>query len=191
MLQDHRASGFTLIELLIASALFVVLIGTLGGTYITFIRQHRSELQRQALQQDLNTFFEVLDREVRTAYGSTFRVTSSGRELSLRNQNLECVKYGLGSGAQSTRLLRVASSRTGCDPTALNLGNGSPVTSPNTELRRLFFTGLRTTTVSGPLLTGSQGRLSVSVRGCPKNRPDAECVDVQTTMTSRQYAPPP
>lgn len=191
--------GFTLVELLVVTSLFVVLTGSLGGIYSAFVRQHRGQRAGIALQQDLQNFFEVLDREVRTGFGTTFGVRAGGTRFILKNQSTVCVKYGLGLGANAGRLIRATSSAAGCIPASVLLASGEPLTSRSTELRLLSFGFEQAPAVddngtpdpADDLLTGQQGRVTVSLRACPRGRPDAECLDVQTTMTSRQHGAPP
>lgn len=191
--------GFTLVETLVVVSLFVVLLGSLGGIYLTFVRQHRGQAAAASLQQDLQNFFEVLDREVRTGFGTTFVTLAGDQEFALKNQNTECVKYGLGTGADAGRLVRVVSPTAGCDPTVLSLSSGDPLTARATEVRALYFRHVTVPTVdtrgtadpADDILVGQQGRVTVSLRACPRGRPDTDCIDVQTTITSRQHGVPP
>lgn len=190
--------GFTLIEQVVVGSLFVVLVGILGGVYTAFVRQHRNQLSAQVIQSDLSVFFEVLDREVRTGFGSSFRVNADGTEFALRNQNGKCVKYGRDEG----RVWRVQ-----IDPPCTvddvladtDVTSGEPLTSQSTEFTRFLFTSVRTPVVddggtgdaADDFLTGAQGRVTVSLQACLRQPPNEHCVDVQTTITSRQYGPDP
>lgn len=190
-LSSAAPDGFTLVESLIAVSIFVILLGGLGGVYTTFSRTHRELRAQQRLQQDLQSFFEVLDREVRTGFGTTF--AGGGTTFSLQNQNLQCVTYTLDQG----RLYRAADTGAGCTVP----GTPQPLTSRSTEILRLAFSAIKTPGVDNngtladtgdDLLKGQQGRVTVSLKACPKSRSsDTECIVIQTTITSRQYGPPP
>lgn len=190
--------GFTLIEMVVVCALFIAILGILGGIFTQFTQNHRRQMRRLEVQQEVMNFLETMDREVRTGFGTTFADAVSGTVLYLKNQNTDCVKYGLGSGANAGRILR-AQGGAGCTEASVELASGERVTSRRTDVRRLSFAYVKkpavddngTPVTTDDLLTGEQGRVTVSMRVCPKDAPNTECLDIETTITSRQMTAPP
>ncbi len=193
--------GFTLIELLVGMGRFILLLGTISAIFTTFVRQHRTQLRREALAQEVQSFFEQLDREVRTAFGDTFQVPAPG-QFFLVNQDHACVKYGL---TVDKRVVRASVTSALCGEADVNLpGTGERFTSRSTRIEQLAFDFIHTPVVGWDdpatpgggsedrdILTGQQGRLTVSVLACPAGGEPKEkdCIPFQTTMTTRQYDP--
>lgn len=167
----HTSSGFTLIEALVAVSMFLILLGAVMGIFTTFTRQQRSGIAQATLLGEAQSAVEVLEREVRTGFSNTF--TGSGSTFRMRNQNNDCATYALSSD----RITR----------------QDIPITSSAVEVRSLEFTVVRPSVDPGtppqvPILTGEQGRVTVRMRVCPKGINDNRCLQLQTTLTSRQYA---
>lgn len=169
--------GFTLIELVVAVGIFVLLVGGATGAFVRLTQSQRVDRAQIMLLTDVQNFLETLEREIRTGFGSTF--SGEGTTLSLTNQNRESVTYERDDTTTSIKR------------------NSVPITAERTEIRDLDF-AVRTaacceTTGSPPLLT-AQGLVTVRLRACPKTlptpAPDTRCLVLQTTLTSRQHAPP-
>lgn len=173
------SDGFTFVEAIISVTIFLLLVSALGGIFTTFTRQQRTGITQATLLGEAQTAVEILEREVRTGFSNTF--SGSGSTFSLRNQNGVLVTYAL-SGSRVTR--RVV-------PPDTTL----PITSSAVEVRSLEFI-VRTPGVDPgvapqvPILTGEQGRVTVRMHLCPQGITSASrCLQLQTTLTSRQYAP--
>ncbi|TSC64568.1 MAG: hypothetical protein G01um1014106_65 [Parcubacteria group bacterium Gr01-1014_106] len=173
------SSGFTFIEAIVSVAIFLVLIGTVAGIFSTFSRQQKQGITQATLLGEAQAAIEILEREVRTGFSNTF--SGAGAAFSFRNQNNVLVTYELADG----RLMR----------RAVPPDQATPVTPATVEIRSLEFV-TRTPTIDlgaapqVPILTGEQGRVTVRMRMCPTGiDTDQRCLQVQTTLTSRQYAP--
>jgi len=174
-----RRNGFTFLETLIAVTIFLILIGAVAGIFTTFTRQQRRGFTQTTLLGGVQNAVEVLEREVRTGFSNTF--SGSGSNFSFKNQNGILISYQLSG----TRITRRAI------PPDVTL----PITSSAVDIRSLEFT-VRTPGMDPgiapqvPMLTGEQGRVTVRMRVCPKSiDDDRQCLQLQTTLTSRQYAP--
>lgn len=175
------SSGFTFLEILIASGMFVLLLGAVLSVFTLFTRQQRIGLTAGALVGEAETFLEVLEREVRTAFGTTFSNPSGASSVRMRNQNGQEVTYRLD--ASGLRIIRDVG------------GSAEFVTGDQVDVRELTFSVTTPTVDVGtppqvPILTGQQGRVTVGTRLCPRGVDDARCLVLQTTLTARQYAPP-
>lgn len=173
--QRHEAeAGYTLVEIIVAVSVFALLLGSAGGVYLSFTRGQRSNLGQATVLGEIETFFESLERDLRTGFGTTF--ASTGNSFSFTNQDRQNVSYQLSG----TRIRRLAN------------GVGGFVSSPRMAVRELTFAALSSTVDPGPppILTGAQGRVTVRLRACPSGVNDGRCIIAQTTLTSRQYVPP-
>lgn len=179
-LRSRRSSaGFTFVEALVSVAIFLVLIGTVAGIFATFSRQQKRGITQATLLGEAQAAVEILEREVRTGFSNTF--SGSGSTFSFRNQNNVFITYALANARLVRRVV---------PPDAI-----LPVTPLTVDVQSLDFT-VRTPTVDlgaasqVPILTGEQGRVTVRMRLCPKGIDDDQrCLQLQTTLTSRQHAP--
>jgi type II secretory pathway pseudopilin PulG len=195
----ESGAGFTLIELVVATGVFALLIGTVAGVFVSLTRHQRSGLAQTTILGDAETFLELLEREVRTGYGNTFTVPTID-SFQFKNQDQEQITYCLGNldlgcTAGSTQIIRIGPTGT------------ERLTSPAVDVRLLEYTAvLATRNDNGTAddltddflggftpesdLQNLQGRVTVRIRACPRGvTNDAQCIFVQTTLTSRQYGP--
>lgn len=189
-------AGYTLIEILTAAGIFVVLLGVVSGIFITFLRGQRSTLAQSALIGDVQTFLELLEREVRTGYGNTFRCAASDPTSS----GLTCVSDTFVFTNQESNEVTYRRNATDRSIEREAGGVGVRLTTPAVEITTLEFTVTQTNVDPGdqtvvpperPILTGQQGRVTVRIRVCPPGIDDGRCFVTQTTLTSRQYGPAP
>lgn len=177
------SAGFTLIEAVVAVSMFLILLGAVMSVFTTFTRQQRYGITQATLLGEAQNALETLDREVRTGFGNTFSCAASqepgsGRcdsieYLFLKNQNGEDVVYRYDRSQQ--RLFR----------------NGEPVMGANIAVTD-FALNVARSAVGGspPILLWPQGLVVVHMKVCPKRITDeSRCIFLQTTLTSRQYAP--
>jgi len=172
---SNKQKGFTLLEVVVASAIFGVLIVLISGIFVSMVKGNRERLGQQVLQQDIQNFFETLDREARTGFGDTFTASSSDT-LEFKNQALEEVTYTLDSAGGVGIVKR----------------SGTELTSSKTDVRELAFYA-DAATADGDILT-KLGMITVSLYACPAATPSGEdsgCIRFQTTVTSRQSKPAP
>ena len=170
LIPDPSSSGFTLIEAGVAVSMFVILLGAIMGIFTTFTRQQRSGIAQATLLGEAQSAVELLEREVRTGFSDTFR-SSGPANFSFVNQEGNPITYQ----RDGTRITR----------------QGVPITSSVVEVRSLEFVVLAASVDPGVprILTTQQGRVTVRMRICPKGIDDNRCLPLQTTLTSRQYAP--
>lgn len=171
-----RQAGLSLIEIVVAVGIFALLIGTATGIFVTITRAQRSATGQAALLGDAQTFLELLEREVRTGYGSTFRCAAAcpGASFVFTNQEGEEVTFDLFENAIRR--------------------NGVALTARGVVVRDLEFVVTQSGVDVGsppdqPLLVGEQGRVTVRVRACPPGVDDDRCLVTQTTLAARQYGP--
>lgn len=178
----HRdAEGFTFIEVLVATSAFLLLFGAVSGVFTAFTRQQRAGLGTATLLSEFQNVFETLEREARTGYGNTFATPSGATAFRFKNQNVQEVTYR--HDAAGKRIVREVSG-----------GTSQVLTSRAVEVLSLAFLVTAPVVDTGvapqiPILTGAQGRVTVSTRLCPAGGESPRCLTVQTTLTSRQYVP--
>jgi type II secretory pathway pseudopilin PulG len=184
--------GFTLFELLVAMFIFMLLLGTIMGIYVLSVKHMRKQLNSQTLQQDVQNLFETLDREVRTAYGNTFfPLDPSSPDFTFVNQAGSCITYktesnqakrfeyareadGSCNSASATSAIVLHSNRTVINGMAFNIVASGVVDEPSED----------------DYLTGEQGKVSLSLKACPRDfTSDADCINFQTSVASRQIKP--
>lgn len=183
-----HSRGFTLIEVVVAVGVFTLLIGTVMGVFVSLARGQRSGFAQTTILGDAETFLELLEREVRTGYGSTFG--GGGSTFTFTNQEGDAVTYS----RVNTAIQR----------------NAVSITSPAVAVSELDFFPVQAARNDNVLIGdptddflggfadndqgNRQGRVRVRIRACPREvagtDTDARCIFVQTTLTSRQYAPP-
>lgn len=190
MRQDFHtkgSAGFTLIELVVALGVFSLLIGAVTGSFVSLARNQRSGLAQTTILGDAETFLELLEREVRTGYGNTFAGGES--TFTFTNQEGNAVTYSLVNTAIQRN--RVALTSPAVEVSALHF---LPVASTRNDN---VLTGDPTDDFLGGFADNDQGnhqgRVRVRIRACPRGvagtDTDGRCIFVQTTLTSRQYAP--
>ncbi len=185
-MKTNNHSGFTILELTVAMATFVFLLATVGAIYVSSVRGQRAQLNIQAVQQDIQSFFESLDREVRTAFGQSFQ-TQGTSGVTLINQSGACVTYLLNSNT----IKRYQYSRSGASCSFPGVTSSyTSMTSAKTNIQSAGF-AVTQASVSNPgpdeYLSGQQGRVTLNIKGCPTGSSNAnDCVTFQTTVTSRQ-----
>lgn len=181
--------GFTLLELVVAATIFLVLLSVIGGMFATLVRGQRSRLGQTTLLGDVQTFLELLEREVRTGYGNTFRCAASNPTSSV----LECAGPSLVFTNQERTEVTYALNGTAIERRE---GAGAPyaITGRTVEVRHLLFSVAQSGSDPGtppqfPVLTERQGRVTIRIRVCPRGVGDMRCMVMQTSLTSRQYGP--
>jgi prepilin-type N-terminal cleavage/methylation domain-containing protein len=169
--------GFTLLELLVSIGIFSVMLVIISGVFTNFAKNQRRQVGEQALQEDLRVALELFDKEARTGYGDTYAVSGSSSEvITFKNQNGTCVQYALSITNQMTR--------TECS----GGGTTEPLTDPSTVVSGLKFIAYPAHVASGALT--SQGYVTIVLSAHAKDSPDAQ-VNIQSSVTSRQYQPAP
>jgi prepilin-type N-terminal cleavage/methylation domain-containing protein len=178
-----KINGFTLVEMLVSLAIFVTIIAIVGGIYTTFVQKQRDQLGMQNVQQDVQNFFDTLEREVRTGYGDQFALSPAPTpSLHFFNQGQIEVTYDK-SGGKITR----------------KEASGTPVaiTSDRTWIQELKFivpskSDGTTSVFNGgvPYLTGMPTRVTVLVKACV-DKDEYHCISAQTSLSVRQLGPMP
>lgn len=184
MTGEKHNKGFTLVELIVAVGVFTTAMLILTTAFISLGRAQTRQKDVQNLQNDVQNLFETIDREIRTGYGETF--TSGTNSLYFRNQDNKCITYWLDGG-------KISRSENSPDSCSENKTNGKVLTSSNDTFSDLSFvinpSGLRTennntVTPSVKVLT-AQSSVQLSFKACR----GTNCMNVRTSITSRQLAP--
>lgn len=182
---QHKYSlGFTMIELLVAIGIFGVLLIIVSGIFSRFMLIERHGIAEGQLISDLRSGMESFTKEARTAYGSTYNVTSSGNEIAFRNQAGECVSYRVNNRV----LQRAAVGNIGSDCIAGSLNDAlfSPLTGTQTNISSIHFNPIIANTAGSKLL--NQGVVTVSITASSSTS-DIIPIQLQNTITSRQMSP--
>lgn len=184
----RRRDGFTLIELVVAATIFLVLLGVIGGMFATFVRGQRIRLGQTTLLGDVQTFLELLEREVRTGYGNTFRCAASDPTSAV----LECAGPSLVFTNQERKEVSYALNVTAIERGEEGVSAPYAITGRGLEVRDLRFSVAQSGSDRGtppqfPILTKQQGRVTIRLRVCPRGVDDGRCIVMQTSLTSRQY----
>ncbi len=180
----HQQRGFTLLEILVAAGLFSIFLIIILSIFSRFVFVQRRDIGENDLQEDLRFALELLNREVRTGFGSTF--TTDGDSLFLRNQNGQCVTYqwqreqGTLRRAEGT----VASSDS-CDAT-YDERTYQTLTGNDTIITSLVF-HVQPAGVSAGVLD-RQGVVVISLQAHAKQKSNKD-VALQSAITSRQVNP--
>lgn len=95
-----KKAGFTLIEVLVSLGILVFVLLLVASTYGRFVQSERRSIHQQEMQEDMRLVTQLLNREIRTGYGTTYQRDSTKAHLYLRNQNYDCVHYYLDSADQ-------------------------------------------------------------------------------------------
>ncbi len=177
-----RNRGFTLVELIVAVAVFIVAMDVLTTTFISLGKTQRRQKDVQMLQGDVQSFFETLDREVRTGYGETF--STGTNSLFFRNQNGNCVTYYLSDGK-----MHRSEDSTATGSCAENT-SGTVLTSSRNVFSDISFsaTSSGVDTSQTPPILSSQGFVQLSFKACINAATPSNCMVVQTSITSRQLS---
>lgn len=173
-------TGFSLIEMLTAISIFSVLLLIVVSVFTRFTFTQRRDIGEQRLQEDLRIALEVLNRELRTGYGSTFE--STGRTIYFRNQNGVCVSYRFeGEALQRADNDRLAPDQSCIQPYT----NYRSLTSKGTriDMNKAAFTVRAATSSEGRL--SSQGYVTVRLTAQAAEKAE-KTVRIQSTVASRQ-----
>jgi prepilin-type N-terminal cleavage/methylation domain-containing protein len=181
--------GFTLIELLTAISVFSVLLLIIVGIFTRFVFVQRRDIGEQRIQEDLRFALELMNREIRTGYGTTYE--SAGKILYFRNQNRVCVAYRFQQvgavGSERLELQRAENTAVPLtDRCAQNYTNYKALVSQETRFERAAFSVHAAQEADGKLT--SQGFVTLRIRAYAAQKPD-QVVTIQNTVTSRQVKP--
>jgi len=174
----NKIGGFTLVEMLVSLAVFVIVTAIVGGIYTTFVQKQRDQLGMQNVQQDVQNFFDTLEREIRTGYGDTFVVnnTATSSSLVFNNQEKDSVEYGWDNTENKVKR------------------GGASITSDRTYIQQLNFIVPSISVAAGDAtysyLTGPSTRVTVLVKACV-DKADNNCLSTQTSLSIRQFKPMP
>lgn len=180
-----QSDGFTLIEVMVAVSIFSIMIIIVLGLFSRFVAGERRDIGEFRLQEDLRLALELLNREARLGYGSTYRV--DGEAFTFRNQAGQCVTYRLHRGALQ-RAGRDSVSGDSC-PVIFD-GQFESLTSAQTIISSLRWRVLPARLSNDRTQLASQGTVSVAIKATSRAKGDRE-VALQNTVTARQFIPYP
>ncbi len=139
--KSPTSSGFTLLETVVALGIFSVFIVVITSIFSHFSYSQKRDIAEQNLQEDARLALEIMNREIRTGYGSTYRNPNDDRSmLSFVNQTGQCVFYALlttTDGRGSLQRAESGSPSEGCpDPSESAYRS---LTGPQTDITSLIF----------------------------------------------------
>lgn len=179
-----NTKGFTLIELLVAIGIFGIFITIVTGVFTRFMIVERHGIAEGQLITDLRSVMESFTKEVRTGYGSTYSVTSNGKQVVFRNQVGECVGYRVSNDGVFERGATATNGE--CNAGAINPILFSPLTSSSTNINSISFNTV-IALANGQSLA-NQGVITISI-SAKSNQSDIQPILLENTITSRQMNP--
>lgn len=180
--------GFTLLELLVALGVLSVVLIIVASFTTRFTFLQRRDIGEQTIQEDIRLALEVISREARLSYASTFAIASpDGTSVVMRNQNGLCVSYRHNADAHALERAEVAFGGTDCF--------GAPFDGRYASLTggRVFVDSARfdipedVYNVADDRLD-RQGFITLMLAAHPVNTGGVP-LQLQTTVTSRQTKP--
>lgn len=181
MKNADTVKGFTLLEVVVAISIFGIFIAMMMSIFTRFLTTQRQEIAQQALQEDIHYALETFNREVRTAYGSTF-TTVDGDQIFFRNQNGSCVQYAFSDNAMKRGEASGAGSE--CREATYTL---APLTSRDTFMAAGSRFDPAPAAVTDGVLT-TQGFVTV-IMNVTSRRATLLPLLLQSTITSQQVIP--
>lgn len=175
--------GYTLIELILAVGILVMIMTLVAGIMAHYFTAQRIQIAQAGLQEDVRFALELMTREIRTGYGSTFILPDgTGQALTLRNQKGDCVEYRLNTNTrQIERAEASVSSGDACDLTNASF---AAITSHNTSVDILKFDPTKSeATADG--FPANQGFVVITIEASARTGSKLG-IALQTTATSRQ-----
>ena len=176
-----KQKGFTLIEIVVSAGIFGVIMLIVVGMFSRFTLVQRYSIAQQGLSEDIRFAMELISREVRTGYGSTFEVLPTGDGVSFRNQNGACVGYKL----IDEKIERAEVAGLG-DDCSLRDGAWTAITSEKTQIQGIRW-DVTPARVNQDGLPENQGFITISLKAQSTAQLGAT-LNLQTTITSRQVA---
>lgn len=180
-------SGFSLIEIVITTGMIGILSVLAAGIFSRFLIIQRHDVAQQAVQEDVRFALELINREIRTGYGSTFALADSeGKGVTFRNQNGACIYYRLN--VDSERLERAEASVPGEECEGAHFSNAAfaPITSSDTQFHLFRFDAMRSGETSEGL-PDRQGFITVMMEATARRQHEV-AIALQSTVTSRQVS---
>lgn len=188
--------GFTLVEVIVAAGIFFILLMVITGVYTRFTFIQRREIGEQLLQEEVRFSLELVEREIRNGWGSTFNVVGPAprpeSQLLFRNQNGQCVSYRLQDSALERAQRRWEDNPDGeCDPgpftSASSAVDWERVTSSELVVPNIRFIPEKAS-ASGDVLE-SQGFVTIIISFRSPRSGTIPEIHLQSTVTSRNMIP--
>lgn len=176
--------GFSLLEVIVAMGLFSLVLLMIISIFSRFVFVERRELGEGAVQEDLRFAIELLNREARTGFGSTYE--TDGTAVYFRNQNGDCVTYQWVAARHALRRAQRAVAGNGSCTLPYAESSYRTLTGEDTLISHLIFY-VQPAGVAGDRLT-NQGIIILSLRSQARSKSNKE-VALQSTVASRQLLP--
>lgn len=192
----RKNRGFSLIELIVAASVFVGVMVMVVGIYSLFINKQRQQVDQQLLQRELQNFFDVFEREAKTAYVDDFELDATDpTHISFLNQEQE---YAASAAARRTSQYKLDSVSKRIMYRDKTQGASEsdvvfiPLTSTNVSMEKLNFVvsdlPAVTSSPTGEYLSGASLRITIDAKACTKS-PTPSCINAQQSLTVRQTKP--
>ena len=185
MPKGRKSGGFTMIELLVAIGIFGIFITIVTGVFARFMMVERHGIAQGQLISDLQSVMQSFTKEARTAFGSTYNVTNTGKEIAFRNQEGECISYRVDNGVFQRAAVENVNGE--CLVDSMNSSQYSPLTGSQTNITEIRFNII----IAEPSVDnalGNQGVITMSITAQSKSS-DILPIKLETTVVSRQMSP--
>ncbi|MBI3250542.1 MAG: type II secretion system protein [Candidatus Andersenbacteria bacterium] len=192
-MKKHTQKGFTLIEMVVATGLLAIFLLVFAGIFSSFVTNQRRDSSRQLVLEQLRLALEIMNRELRTAYGTSYTLTdSSGRSIMFRNQNGVCVHIRWRDNALERA--EGPSSGSNCPNSNFPASSYAALTSKDVAIEYARFDAIQAENGdSGPTnfpeaSLSSQGFVTVILSATDAAQ-NLSPINLQSTVTSRQVIP--
>lgn len=177
--------GFTLIEMMVAIGILTVIVVLSIGIFSRFMRLQESATQTQILLEGMRSSLELMNREIRTGFGSTYVVADgAGSGVLFRNQDGVCVHYRWKDGGLERAESAVGGAE--CVITDFSGAKYARLTNSKIVIKDMRFDATTADVVAGKLQ--NQGFVTTMISATTE-RNAGQPLHLQSTITSRQVIP--
>lgn len=170
--------------MIVAIGIFTVIIVIYVGMYSRFLATQRQSGQIQIVLEQVRSSLELMNREIRTGFGSTYQVADNrGRGVVFRNQDGNCIEYRWLLGKFERADIGASTS---CTPNDLEDANYSSLVGSDVNITNMRFDAVPATEAGGSLQT--QGFVTIIVSATNRDETIVPTV-FQSSVTSRQVIP--
>jgi prepilin-type N-terminal cleavage/methylation domain-containing protein len=180
-----KSPGFTLIELVVATGLLALIMLVSTAIFTRTIAVQRRDIAQQALQEDVRFALELMTREIRTGYGSTYTMPQGTGTILFRNQANECAMYKLNNQTKQIERAATKSPSQECATSDFSNQSFTSIHSPDTTFEKVTFDSTRSEPQGPNNVPDRQGFITIMVKAVSRTNADVR-LELQTSIISRQ-----